>query len=165
MDAGEIAIEVLRSVVPIVIAAGAGGAAYWKNLQANEQARKKLLAEESRTKRDYRLKADDAAWERVHDVITEQQEEIKTLNNNINIWHKKFEESNDRLALIKDQMREYERRAYDDEMRLLDLERRMDICSAALEDREQRITELETIETNLLRENHSLREQLKATGD
>ena len=62
-------VDILSIIVPVLIAAGAGGAALWRQMQMEERHQRERDAAADQGKNDYRLKADKAAFDRARATI------------------------------------------------------------------------------------------------
>ena len=85
-------LEILQIIIPAVLIVGGGSVAYWRFMQEQESTKRQ---DES----DYRLKADNAAWQRVNCVITE----LKADNTELKSENRQLAKENQYLRELLDE--------------------------------------------------------------
>ena len=71
--------NILQIVIPSLLFVGGGSIAYWKWLQEQNRNTKEAKVKQKQELSDYKLRADQAAWERVQYTIDYQDSRIKDL--------------------------------------------------------------------------------------
>ena len=75
----DLLVDILSIIVPVLIAAGAGGIALWRQMQLEEKHKQALEVATRRSGNDYRLKADKAAFDRARATIESLDKRLAAL--------------------------------------------------------------------------------------
>jgi len=100
--------EILKVIIPVLLAAGTGGLALWRTLQAEERHKRERSSEWDAERSRIRHEADDAAWQRVqdtmaqdHDTITELRATVDGLKVRIAALEGKLDAARDRIEELE----------------------------------------------------------------
>ena len=156
-------IELIKVMIPIIIAAGAGGAALWRQNTQETRLKNQLSIDQAKGFREYQLKADEAAWTRAQTTMARQETSIQNLEKKNQAWYEKFSESQNRVRILEEQMEEKDRLLQRHNKHIEELETQMTVCSQELALSEVKIKSMEEEMHGLLYENQKLRNELKGS--
>ncbi len=112
-QAPSILLDVLQIVIPTLVSAiliiGGGLLAYLKYTRERQRLSSADVAEKQQQWADYKLKAEQAAWERVKHTIDMQAERIDDQDKRIADLEKKFRKSNECIRVLEEKYGECER--------------------------------------------------------
>ena len=107
--APSILLDVLQIVIPAILIVGGGGVAYWKYLQERHRVSSAGAREHEQRWADYKLKAEQAAWERVKHTIDMQAARIDDQDERIEELEREFRESKRCIRILEEKFGECER--------------------------------------------------------
>ena len=87
-------LDILQIVIPALLIVGGGALGYWKFLHQQEAKDKLRIAELKAQGASHRLKADDAAWKRMMQVMDDQSIRIDTQDTRISKLEMEIGEAN-----------------------------------------------------------------------
>ena len=100
--------EILKIIIPVLIAAGTGGLALWRTLQAEERHKRERSAERDAERSRIRHGADDTAWQRVKETMEKDRLTIAEMSATVDKLKVRIAALEGKLDAARDRIEELE---------------------------------------------------------
>ena len=101
MESNQTIIDILSIVLPVLIAAGAGGAALYRQMRAEEKAKRLELNQRGNSANQHRIAMDTAAWQRAQATIESLGRRVEALEASLDRERGLLRDAEDRIDVLE----------------------------------------------------------------